>query len=129
MTDDDDDIERFEFDGDELEITAREPFDPTERGAICDFVWAVLRTDDDSYREIPKLAECYRFRSPEFRAGIDQAFIALCGWTFGTILHAAKTGKSLQDASDREKSPEEVATFEAHYPGLKAGADGLGIRD
>jgi hypothetical protein len=110
-----DDIAVYQFSEEDLN-NQREPFDPTKYGPFCAFVQAVLRTDDDSYRTLPRLAANYYDRSAEFRAGIDEAFSVLCGWNFSTILHAAKTGKSLDDAMYREKSPEDLAAHKAQWP-------------
>lgn len=115
MTDDDNEDMTTTFDEDDLE-NKREPFDPAERGPICNFVLAVLGTDDDSYRELPKLVERYRTREPLFCAGIDDAFRALCGWGFGTIIHAAETGVGLTDAMEREMTPRDMAIQQACYP-------------
>jgi hypothetical protein len=103
----DDDVDNTTFTEDDIN-NKREPFDPSERGKISNFVWAVLRTDEDSYRELPKLVEEYRRREPLFRAGIDEAFMALCGWSFVTIINAAELGVSLDDASERLKALREI---------------------
>lgn len=104
-----------EFSEDELE-KEREPFDPTELGPICNFVWAVLRTDDDSYRDLPTLADEYKHSfCEEAKAGIDAAFRALCGWTFGTIILAAETRKSLHDARDARWTPDSTKKLDLLY--------------
>jgi hypothetical protein len=108
---------RYEFDAE----NAREPLsldDENSRGKLYHFIQAALGTDDDGYREYGKLANEFPHLPPETRAGIDHAFIRLCGWSFSTILHAALTGKGLHDASGRERSEQDLETDMAYSAAL-----------
>ncbi|MFZ3324549.1 MAG: hypothetical protein WA231_01050 [Methylocella sp.] len=87
--------------------------DENYREKFFDFVQAVLATDDDSDRALNKLRWTFPHYPPEYRAGINHAFVRLCGWQFDTTIHAFETGMSMSDASERQKSTLDLETDKA----------------
>jgi hypothetical protein len=111
------DAERKAFGDPDVE-SEREPVsqdDENYDAKLFYFVQAVIATDDDSYRDIPKLAGMFPGFPPEYRAGINHAFVMLCGWNFDTMIHAFETGQSMQEAAEREKSELDQATEDADF--------------
>jgi hypothetical protein len=57
--------------------------------AITYVLQEMQNDDEDSAKQSRKLRQTYESAAPDQKRAIDDAFIALCGWSLATVLREA----------------------------------------
>ena len=57
---------------------------------LIDFILEAMNTDDDNTeKQSAILARVYQSATPDQQKALDEAFIALCGWSLGSAIKTA----------------------------------------